>query len=136
MTNPKKLTAAQKKNVESCLRLSDSVANYVHSVCPSVDLQELKLEAKLQLCIAATKFDPSKGFQFTTLAFHCIRSKLFTKAKKEIRSQQLGGFEFDDLLQGNSHDLELLLDAQALIDVRGKKLRRKDIRKLLVKESN
>lgn len=62
---------ARKRLIESNMRLVISIAKSFHS--KSVPLEDLIQEGAIGLINACEKFDPSRGFRFSTYATHWIR---------------------------------------------------------------
>lgn len=78
--------AAKRELVEANMRLVITVArNYHHALIPFEDLIQ---EGAIGLITAAERFDPSKGFRFSTYATHWIRqsiSRAIDNKSKAIR---------------------------------------------------
>jgi len=64
---------ARDRFVESNLRLAFSYVREKHGHAPEEDLHDMFQEATLGLTRAAEKFDPTKGYKFSTYAFWWIR---------------------------------------------------------------
>jgi RNA polymerase sigma-32 factor len=61
----------------------------------SYSLEDLLSEGRLGLCIAASKFDPERGFKFSTYAAHWVRSLILEFIMKN-QSQVHFGARHDD----------------------------------------
>jgi RNA polymerase sigma factor (sigma-70 family) len=83
-----KLTPEQAKLVEDHIALARNIAR---KMTPKVSKNLLSYEdvesiAYLALCLAATSFDPSKGFAFTTYATSVVRAEIIKANRKGFAS--------------------------------------------------
>lgn len=83
----RKLTAKQQQLVSDNLPLAFHVVNRMRNFL-DLDLHEEMHLATIDLCRAASIFDPSRGYKFSTLATTCIRNgilgrKRFNTSKRE-----------------------------------------------------
>lgn len=59
--------------MENCRLVEQTVRRYAPSVTPALDEEDLRQEGNIGLMRAAEKFDPRKGYQFSTYATWWIR---------------------------------------------------------------
>ncbi len=82
-----RLTAAQQDLVTQHIDFAAWVASATIARFPN-HADDLISVARLELCKAAIRFDPAKGFRFTTYADRRIRWVLFDWCKKQARQVQ------------------------------------------------
>jgi len=72
--------------VESNLKIALKHAHHYAKIYPLIDLADLVCEANLGLTIAIGKFDPTKGFRYSTYAEHWIlnRLKSYVSARESV----------------------------------------------------
>ena len=68
--------AARRKLVEKNLRLVVSVAKKYRGASPGLSMEDLVQEGNLGLLKAVDKFDPERGYRFSTYATHWIRQSV------------------------------------------------------------
>ncbi|EGR4213425.1 sigma-70 family RNA polymerase sigma factor [Vibrio metoecus] len=76
----------RKSIVEANLKIALKHAHHFGKLHPKIDLADLVCEANLGLTIAIEKFDPTRGFRYSTYAEHWIlnRLKAFVSSRESV----------------------------------------------------
>lgn len=82
---------AHERYVNSNLRLVVSVAKRYYRMAKSMDLMDLVQEGNVGLVTAVERFDPSKGYKFSTYAYWWIRQALTRAVYYKDRAIRLPG---------------------------------------------
>ena len=83
-----KLTDEQRMLVESNLNL---VHHVIHKKCRNIgrnEYEDIYQTGVIGLCKAVEKFDPTKGFAFSTFAARCITNEIYMMFRRQKGEKQ------------------------------------------------
>ncbi len=86
--------------VNNNLRLVGLVIKQFNSTLHAFEIDDIYSAGSLGLLQAARKFDPSKGYKFSTFAMPCIRNQIFMFIRKaDVRRRNVGlNISLDDII--------------------------------------
>ena len=126
---------ALNKLIRSNLRFVISVAKqYQDATCT---IEDLVNEGNIGLCIAADKFDHTKGFKFISYGVHYIRRSIIEYKNNDNKFVRIPNNKLNDISKLNKligemeHELERNVQPSDLYDVLGDEYNEKDIDALM-----